>query len=482
MMSFARFRKIEDKFVVTNDVGKYVFLTDNELAKFIAGKIRKGSDLYNRLKELHFIIDDGKIDEAARIYAQKNSFLGLGPVLHIMILTLRCNEICSYCHASRAPMDKTEYDMSVPTAEKVVDLIFQSPTDTLTIEFQGGEPLANFDTLKHVVSYANEKNKTARKNISFSLVSNLSLLDEEKFNFLIENRIQICTSLDGPEELHDKNRKYSGGSAYKETILWMDRINKKYAEIGLDPVLYHVEALLTVTRHHFPHYKEIVEEYLSHGCKAIFIRPLNPFGFAKNTFSKIGYTGGEFIEFYLKTLDYIIQRNREGAEILERFAAIFLTKIFTEYDPNYLDIRSPCGAGIGQIAYNYDGSIFTCDEGRMVYQMGDDSFIIGHSDNAKYGELVTHETVKSIAVASCLDSIPFCCDCAYKPYCGTCPVYNYTEQGSIFARMPQNEKCKIHMGIMDHLFRVLKDGDEQTRAILERWTQVKERTAFYQRV
>jgi len=40
-------------------------------------------------------------------------------------------------------------------------------------------------------------------------------------------------------------------------------------------------------------------------------------------------------------------------------------KILTENDPNFLDSRSPCGACIGQVAYNYDGKVYTCDEGRM---------------------------------------------------------------------------------------------------------------------
>ena len=34
--------------------------------------------------------------------------------------------------------------------------------------------------------------------------------------------------------------------------------------------------------------------------------------------------------------------------MLERYAAIFLTKILGGEDPNFLDIRSPSGAGIGQ--------------------------------------------------------------------------------------------------------------------------------------
>ena len=29
-----------------------------------------------------------------------------------------------------------------------------------------------------------------------------------------------------------------------------------------------------------------------------------------------------------------------------------------------IQLRSPCGAGIGQLLYNYDGKVYTCDEGR----------------------------------------------------------------------------------------------------------------------
>ena len=40
----------------------------------------------------------------------------------------------------------------------------------------------------------------------------------------------------------------------------------------------------------------------------------------------------------------MIELNKQGVEILERYAAIFLTKILSGDDPNFLDIRSPGGA------------------------------------------------------------------------------------------------------------------------------------------
>ncbi len=477
-LNLPRFRKVGDKHVVTNDHGAYVFMDDDQLQAFVTGRVKPGTDMYDELVAKGFLITDTNLDRVAADYDRKVGFLYRGPVLHIMVVTLRCNEICKYCHASRASLEKTETDMSIATAEKVVEMAMRAPSDTITIEFQGGEPLVNWETVTHVVEYGSKLAKERGKRVMFSLVSNLSLMDDEKLEYLIKNRVQISTSLDGPKDLHDKNRFLANSSAYDKTVEWMAKINQAYVDAGLDPNLYHVEALATITKEHLGRAKELVDEYVKQGCRAIFLRPLNPFGFAKNTEGMVGYMGADFLKFYNEALDYIIELNRQGVEILERLAGIFLTKILTPDDPNYMDIRSPCGAGIGQIAYNYDGSIFTCDEGRMVYQMGDEVFKIGSINHMTLKDVVTHDTVKTIAMASTLDSIPGCATCAYKPYCGTCPVYNYTEQGNIFPQNPTNQRCVIYMGVQDRLFKHLMDENEEVKNIFYRWVEVKDRPEY----
>jgi len=358
-------------------------------------------------------------------------------------------------------------------------MAFQSPSPQIILEFQGGEPLANWDVVKFITEYAIEKNKTAEKDLGFSLVSNLSLMNDERLEFLVDKNVQICTSIDGPQDLHDGNRKLIGGSAWEQTVHWMKKVDDAYKGKGLDPDLYHVESLMTTTRASLGRAKEVVDQYVSLGRKACFLRPLNPFGFAKTTFEKIGYTTDEFLAFYKEAVDYMIELNRQGAEILERNAAIFLTKMLTPADPNYLDLRSPCGAGVGQIAYNFDGDLFTCDEGRMVSQMGDDVFQIGNIEESTYDEVVQHDAVKSIQVASCVDGLPGCMDCVYKPYCGVCPVYNYAEQGTIFGQMPTNERCKLYHGIQTYLFEWLSRDDQEVLDIFSKWTIVRDRTVFF---
>ncbi len=134
-------------------------------------------------------------------------------------------------------------------------------------------------------------------------------------------------------------------------------------------------------------------------------------------------------------------------------------------------MRSPCGAGIGQMAYNWDGGIYTCDEGRMLARMGDDTFKIGDAAQGSYAEDVSHPAVRALTVASTLDNQVSCSNCAYKPYCGVCPVQCYKEQGDIMGRMPTNSRCKISMGILDLLFERLQDP--RNEKIFRAWLRRK---------
>ena len=268
-----RFDRLGERYLITNDVGEYALLSADEFSQLVSGTLPDGTEKHGELKKKHFLHSDEDETALARAYARKNAFLFNGPWLHIIIVTLRCNEVCVYCHASRRGMEERSADMSIDLARTVVDTIFQSPSETLNIEFQGGEPLANWEVVKFILDYAVEKNRTAGKRVEFSLVTNLSLMDEEKLAVLMQHNVQICTSVDGPKPVHEANRHLLGGSSYEAAVTWMRRADHAYKEKGLDPDLYHVEALLTVTRDTLTHPKEVVDEYVRLGRKAVFLRP-----------------------------------------------------------------------------------------------------------------------------------------------------------------------------------------------------------------
>jgi uncharacterized protein len=477
--AFFRFREVAGQVVVTNLEGDWLVLAPDDFLAFATGRLEPGSALHTRLAAHNFLQAEYDVPRAAEHVRLRKRFLHHGPNLHLLVVTLRCNETCVYCHASRADLDRVDTDMSRETAEKCVDLILQSTSPSVTIEFQGGEPLVNFPVVQHVVEYARDKNRARGKSLEFTMVSNLSLLDDAKLAWLVQNKVQICTSVDGPKAIHDKQRKLPSLSAYDAATGWIARINAEYAKMGLDPTLYHVEALLTTTRETLRHPRAIVDTYVDLGCRALFLRPVDPFGFAEKTRRVVEYPRAEYLAFYREAVDYMIELNLRGVEVLERYAAIFLTKILSGEDPNFLDIRSPGGAGIGQLAYNYDGKIFSSDEGRMLHEMGDSTFMLGDVRSSRYRDIVGHPTVRAMSLASNLDQQPDCVNCAYQPYCGTQPEHNHKTLGTMFGRMRESSMCAVHKGIQDYLFERLARGGEAVD-VLRRWTTIRPRDHFLQ--
>jgi len=187
----------------------------------------------------------------------------------------------------------------------------------------------------------------------------------------------------------------------------------------------------------------------------------------------------QYIEFYIEAVDYIIELNKQGVQVMERNAAIMLSKMIADYEPNYLDLRSPGGAVIGQIGYHPDGRIYSSDEGRMVGAMGDDAFCIGTLDNT-YQELMTSASTRALVIAGTNYGQPDCVSCVYRPYCGQQPEYNYKTQGTINGRMRDSTWCRKHKYIFDYLAKRLHDADADDMAMFDRWTTNRPQEHFLQ--
>mgnify|MGYP006286316455 CR=1 FL=1 len=429
-----RCERFGDDYFVTTDHGSYCILSEKDLINLKANKI--DDSLKKKLLKSQIIIDNSNINEAIELTKSRNHFLFSGTSLHIMVVTLRCNMDCVYCHASSKKEHKKEYDMDKATAKSTVDFIFQSPSNQLTIEFQGGEPVLNWDTLKYIIGYATDKNKGSGKDLRFSLVTNFESMDREKMNYLIDNDVSICTSLDGPKELHNLNRKKLNGSNHKNVIKWVNLFAQEYEKRGSKK---RVDSLVTLTRKSLSYPKEIIDEYVKLGLKGIHLRFLDKLGVARKAWPGISYSTEEYMNFWKKAVKYIDELNKKGVEISERMVSLIYNKIASQYDPNYMDMRSPCGAVIGQLAYNYNGDIYTCDEARMI---GEDVFVLGNVRESNYRDVAGCENAIDTINASINDQY-ICDNCAFKPYCGVCPVCNYAYQGSVIGKIPQTDRCKI---------------------------------------
>lgn len=470
-VGFFRWGQIGDKVVLTNDAGEWQLLDRSEFDAFLADTLPDGG-LKTALVDKGFLRDGSDLNGLAERIRRKKRWLDQGPHLHGVITTLRCNQSCRYCHASRTDMDRVDTDMSLETAKQVVDFAMQTPSPYVNFEFQGGEPTVRFDILQFVVDYSKEKNRYENKTLDHSLVTNMTYMDEEKGRWLLENGVLICTSLDGPQDVHDFNRGWRGGSgAHASVVKWIRWFNEQYVAMGRDPELWHVDALMTTTKKTLTRGRELVDMYVDLGIRNIHLRPLNPFGFATKTWKAVGYSMDEFMEFYADTLGYILELNKQGVQIQEGTAATFLQKLLTPDDPNFVDIRTPIGSGTGQLSYHYDGRIYPSDEGRMVAASGDPFFEVGHVASSTWDEVYNHPTVKALAVSSLVDTLPGCHTCFNAPYCGVRPMHNYMHTGDLFGQRPNTPKCQQHMATVKLLLNELaQDPDGSTEALFRRWT------------
>lgn len=185
---YFNFKEFDSDYLLTNDTGRFAFVSKTDFQKLIDSKFADSDELLNKLVDNYFVYNSRReifVDNVSFEVRKQKSYLFEGTQLHIFILTKNCNQKCIYCQASANCENDLENNMTIETAEKAVDIAFQSPSKDLTFEFQGGEPLLNFTVLKHIVEYTQFKNTNKEKNITFNLVSNLIALDKYMLDFLL---------------------------------------------------------------------------------------------------------------------------------------------------------------------------------------------------------------------------------------------------------------------------------------------------------
>lgn len=458
MLSSFRFKPFKGRILLTNDIGKYCFLTNDEFKLFLKGELNNPEKLH-QLEDNFFCYSGSKeayLQRAQEAYRENHSYLFTPTSLFIVALTNRCNNNCIYCQASGKLHGN---DMQLTVARKIVERIAETPATKLTIEFQGGEPLLNYSAVKEVVLTAEQM--LSDRSLDFALVSNLALLTDEMADFFAAHHISVSTSIDGDMALHDLNRPtYNGKGSFQTMIEGLQLLHSR----GLTP-----GAIQTTTRASLSNAKRIVDTYIELGFSSIFLRPLTRLGAAAHHWDQIGYTPDEFLTFYQEALDHIIHLNLNGISFSESHASIFLSKMLNGISPNYMELRSPCGAGLGQVAFTASGDVFTCDEGRMLAEDGDYSFRIGNVFENGYGEWIECGACKATCAASVLEAIPGCCDCVYQPYCGVCPVVNYALEGNLVSTKKNNDRCKIYQGIQDILMGYLMEDDARVISAFQSW-------------
>lgn len=462
-----RFRRLPwdpERIFVSSMAGDWLLMTRGQLEALISGTLDPHSPLAVELEARHLLSTDPARSSLVPLLSQlrtRKRYLQGGPALHIFVISLRCHHTCAYCQVSRQDVSQSAFDMSSRAADLAVERLFEWPSSTLTVEFQGGEPLLHFSRLRALTERIQSRNAQEGRDLKFVVASTLHDLTDEQLAFFREHEFQLSTSIDGPEWLHNANRPRPERDSYRRTIEGIERARHQLGEDA-------VSALTTLTQRSLTAPREIVDEYRKLGFRSIFLRPLSPYGFARKTAPRIGYTLAEFFTFYREAFDHILAVNRAGYAMDEVYASLILSQLLTPFSHGYVDLRSPTGAGLGTVVYDYDGQVYPSDEARMLAAMGDHTFALGRVDQP-VSQWLESPVMERVLAAGVAEALPGCSDCAFVPLCGADPVDHYARQGDLIGHRPSSDFCRKQMGFFDLLLERMETADSTERRILENW-------------
>jgi len=320
-----------------------------------------------------------------------------------------CNLRCSYCFAGTGDYHSGRGLMSSETAVKAVQFLIDHSGERQNIEvdFFGGEPLLNFETVKQTVLYGRDAEMKTDKQIHFTVTTNGTLLDEAKQKFINEYMDNVVISIDGRKEVHDAMRSGMNGEGSYDRIvpdalsLIQNRKDKEYYIRGT----YTAENL---------DFSNDVLHMADLGFQEISIEP---------AVGKIGR--GAIGREHLAAI--FAEYERLAALYLERLARgnpfhFYHFKLNLFQGPCIYKRISACGAGFEYLAVAPDGVIYPCHQ-----FVGHPEFALGNLETG-LTNLALMERFKHSNVLTKEQ----CRTCWAKFYCsGGCHANSYFTNGDL---------------------------------------------------
>ncbi len=355
-----------------------------------------------------------------------------------LLLTEQCNLRCDYCYIFKAASI-----MTPAIARQSVDFLL-SKTDKqsqkLAICFFGGEPLLEPQLLQSTAEYALEKTKDSNHALTFSITSNATLLDQDRYELLKKYQIKPTFSLDGIGPSHDMHRKTIQGAGSFHLI-----------EENMERMLSLPETTirLTVTPDTVSNLYQSVLWLADKGFKRISISPVYEAKWTTNSFS-------EYYDAWAQLYKY--QQIRKSCS--RKLNIVNISK-------NEQKLCSPekpdwgCGAARNMVTVDARGYVYPCHRFVGYFKSGKEQQI-GHVSAGFYSQrrsyYIESNHIKSHkgcgnALSHKLHEITMrCSNCALTSTCGSnCIAVNEAMTGDaqtpdainrIFAQI--HASCHLH--------------------------------------
>jgi len=155
----------------------------------------------------------------------------------IVKLTTACNLKCVYCSEGNKEAAFLPMELLKKAIAEIPELLEATKQTKINILWHGGEPLlVGIEYLREAMHYAQEVLKDYE--LSFSLQSNGTLIDDSWISLFKEYKVSLGISLDGYEQLHDENRVYANGKpSFKYVLNKISLLQKENLKFGTLMVL-----------------------------------------------------------------------------------------------------------------------------------------------------------------------------------------------------------------------------------------------------
>ncbi|MBQ5563357.1 MAG: His-Xaa-Ser system radical SAM maturase HxsB, partial [Clostridia bacterium] len=131
MINYFNFKRFDDDYLLTNDLGRYMFVSASELKALLKGTVDPDSDFGKKAIEEMFWYQGSSqaFSEYTIPYMRESkNYLFSATSLHIFVVTNKCNMKCVYCQAQNGKTIPNGI-MTRETAQKAVDIALSSPAD-----------------------------------------------------------------------------------------------------------------------------------------------------------------------------------------------------------------------------------------------------------------------------------------------------------------------------------------------------------------
>lgn len=321
-----------------------------------------------------------------------------------------CNLNCSYCFASQGKYHGDRAVMSFETGKRALDFLIENSGSrrNLEVDFFGGEPLMNWDTVKKLVEYARSIEKERGKNFRFTLTTNGMLIDDDVIDFANREMHNVVLSLDGRKEIHDKWRvDYAGNGSF-------DRVVPKFQELvrRRGNKNYYMRGTFT---HSNPDFLKDIDAMLSLGftelsMEPVVCAPLDPSALTEEDKPIV-------MKQYELLAEEMLERKRNGKPFTFYHYMIDLTG-----GPCIYKRISGCGSGTEYMAVTPWGDLYPCHQ-----FVGEEKFLLGNIWDG-----VTNTKIQDEFRSCNVYARKECADCWAKLWCsGGCAANAYHATGKI---------------------------------------------------